>query len=325
MGNLPLFDDRWILAQRRGVPRMDGAALPSPEPVRPYAYLVEPEYTAEGRVEDVATIFITNKECPFRCLMCDLWRNTTLARVQSGSVFAQVEWALRQLPPAAHLKLYNSGNFFDDQAISRGDRDRLVTLVAAHRTVIVECHPKLVSARCLEFARSINGALQVAMGLETVDPAVLPRLNKRMTLDDFARATERLVSRDIAVRAFILLRTPFQSEPEGVEWARRSIDFAFSIGVECCAVVPTRTGNGAMERLMEQGQFHPPTLRSMEAVLEYGLSLAQGRVFMDLWDIEKFHTCPRCSPQRAERLARMNLSQQVPAPIPCDCRLSIED
>ncbi len=50
------------------------------------------------------------------------------------------------------------------------------------------------------------------MGLETVDPAVLPRLNKRMSLGDFERATSLLLSAEIDVRAFTLLRTPFQSE-----------------------------------------------------------------------------------------------------------------
>ncbi|HMC65711.1 MAG TPA: hypothetical protein VKI65_12295, partial [Gemmataceae bacterium] len=47
------------------------------DPSRPYAFLVEPERTREGTVEDTAAVFLTNRECPFRCLMCDLWKNTT--------------------------------------------------------------------------------------------------------------------------------------------------------------------------------------------------------------------------------------------------------
>ena len=39
----------------------------------------------------------------------------------------------------------------------------------------------------------INGRLEIAMGLETVHPEVLRRLNKRMTLDDFERATTFLL------------------------------------------------------------------------------------------------------------------------------------
>ena len=62
-----------------------------------------------------------------------------------------------------------------------------------------------------------------------------------------------LTETDILSRAFILLKPPFMSEQEGIYWAERSIDFAFEAGVECCTVIPVRPGNGAMEKLMDQG------------------------------------------------------------------------
>ena len=49
-----------------------------------------------------------------------------------------------------------------------------------------------------------------------------------MTLDDFKCATESMLARDIYVRAFILLQTPWQNEEEGMYWAKESIDFAQS-------------------------------------------------------------------------------------------------
>ena len=42
-----------------------------------------------------------------------------------------------------------------------------------------------------------------------------------------------------------------------------------------------------MEALASQGAFAPPALRSLEAAMEYGVGLRQGRVFVDLWDIER--------------------------------------
>jgi radical SAM enzyme (TIGR01210 family) len=153
--------------------------------------------------------------------------------------------------------------------------------------------------------------LEVALGLETVHPEVLRRLNKQMTLDDFARAVGKLRADRVAVRAFILVRPPFLTDDEGVEWARRSLDFAFSLGAECCSLIPTRAGNGALEELAAQGLFAPPSLASLEHALEYGLSLQKGRVLLDLWDIG--HVSPD-APNRAARLARltrMNLAQHV--------------
>ncbi|UCG89347.1 MAG: radical SAM protein [Gemmatimonadota bacterium] len=304
--------DDWIL-QHRGRRKIV-------DPAVPYAQTVEPERTQDGTIEDVATVFVTNKECPFRCLMCDLWQHTAPGRVPDGAVAHQIEWALERLPPAQHLKLYNAGSFFDRQAIPRADWPRIAQLLTPFHTVIVESHPRLIGQDCDVFAQMLNPRLQVAMGLETVDPTVLPRLNKRMTLDDFEQATRFLTDHAIDTRAFILLRTPFQSEQQGVEWAMRSIDYAFGVGVECCVVIPTRAGNGAMDQLQREGHFEPPSMESLEQVLDYGVSLGCGRVFADIWDLERFYTCEECGPGRKDRLNQVNLTQQVLPGVRCGCK-----
>jgi radical SAM enzyme (TIGR01210 family) len=263
--------------------------------------------------------------------MCDLWKNTTDERVPDGAIPQQIEYALSRLPPARHVKLYNAGNFFDAQAIPPADWPRIAELLAPFQTVIIESHPRLIGQSCLSLRDMLQSSLpsppkgrgekelQVAMGLETVHPDVLPRLNKRMTLTDFEKAAQFLSEHNIAVRAFILLRPPFLDEAEGVHWARESIRFGFDVGVECCVVIPTRAGNGALEELERQGQFAPPRLESLEEVLDHGISLRRGRVFADLWDVERFTSCPRCGPARAERMRLMNLTQQPAPPVVCSC------
>ena len=308
----PYFKDEAILAARPPKRPVD--------PWRPAAFLVEPEHTAAGRVEDVATLFLTNRECPFRCLMCDLWQHTTDATVPPGAIPAQIDYALAQLPAGAevrHVKLYNSGNFFDRKAIPPEDHAAIAARVARFETVIVENHPKLCGDACLRFRDRLGGQLEVALGLETAHPDVLPRLNKQMTLDDYARAVRFLRREGIAVRTFILLRPPFLSEDEGREWAIRSLAFAFDAGVQCAAVVPTRAGNGLMEHLEAKGWFTPPSLASLEAVLEAGLKMGRGRVFADVWDAERFFDCPACGPARKARLHQMNLTQQRLPPLRC--------
>jgi hypothetical protein len=289
------------------------------DPSRPYAFLVEPERTRDGTVEDTAALFLTNRECPFRCLMCDLWKNTTNQRVSDGAIADQIEYALARLPAARHIKLYNAGNFFDSQAIPAADWPRIAALVSSFQTVIIESHPRFIDQRCLAWRELLKPTLQVAMGLETVHPEVLRRLNKRMTLADFEAATRFLSKHDIAVRAFILLRPPFLNEEEGVYWAKESIRFAFDVGVECCVVIPTRAGNGAMEELQRQGHFTPPRLDSLEEVLAYGVGLQRGRVFADLWDIQTFSSCGHCGPERAKRMQTINLTQQPRPGIVCSC------
>ena len=303
------INDRWIIEER--------PAKNSVSPWEPYAYFVEKERSHNGNIEDVATIFLTNRECPFRCLMCDLWKNTLDYTVPVGAIPKQILWALRRLPTAKHIKLYNSGNFFDTKAIPKLDILQIAKLLDPFKSVIIENHPRLVDERCLLFQDLLKPSLQVAMGLETVHPEVLKRLNKRMTLDDFECATRFLTENGILVRAFILLCPPFLNETEGITWAKFSIEFAFEIGVECCVIIPTRPGNGALDYLHAQGHFSPPSISALEEVLDYGIRLKRGRVFADLWDVKQFSNCEACIDQRVERMHQMNLSQSIITPIAC--------
>ena len=100
------------------------------------------------------------------------------------------------------------------------------------------------------------------------------------------------------------------------------MEHAFSRGVTCCAVIPTRAGNGIMEQLEAQGHFSPPRLSSLETVLTRGLAMKRGRVFVDLWDARRFAECPHCAEARIQRLNRMNLSQAWEAPVRCRCEAS---
>lgn len=291
------------------------------DPWVPSAFIVEPERTATGSIDSVATIFLTNKECPFRCSMCDLWRYTLDERVPRGAIPAQIDYALERLSGAQHVKLYNAGNFFDAQAIPPQDYSAIADRVRHFQTVIVENHPRMTDERCIHFRDLLETRLEVALGLETVHPEILPALNKRMTIEDFDRSAEFLRRHQIDVRAFVLLKPPGLDEREGIEWTLRSISHAFAAGAGCCSVIPTRAGNGYVDRLQSAGDFLPPTIRSMEEVLERAIASQHGRVFMDLWDAEKFFDCPACGPARAERIRQMNLSQQVQPEIPCDsCR-----
>ena len=301
------------------------------DPHRAYAALWEEEPDASGTLIPTAVVFLTNRECPFHCVMCDLWINTLDETVPRGAIARQIRTALEgSAAGRRQIKLYNAGSFFDPLAIPPGDDEEIAEAVRECERVIVESHPAFLAARhgerCLRFRDRLRGRLEVAIGLETAHPDVLARLNKRMTLDSFARAARFLGEHDIDLRVFILLNPPFLPPDESVEWACRSLDLAAACGACACSIIPTRSGNGAIEAL--GADYTPPGLAALETVMEYGVSLDAGRpltgrkqgmrVFADLWEIDRFFECA-CSPARARRLGTMNRTQLHGERVTCAC------
>jgi len=302
--------DAWIVARRGERNALD--------PLRPYAFFMEEERGGAGAILPTAVVLLTNRECPWRCVMCDLWRNTLQGSTPAGAIPQQIDYALRHLPAARQIKLYNSGSFFDPRAIPPEDYPSIAERVEGFERVIVECHPALVNEACIRFRNLLTGKLEVAMGLETVHPEILPRLNKRMTLDMFKGAAQFLRENEMDLRVFILVKPPFMREEDAVEWTARALDFAFACGATAATLIPTRGGNGAMEALTAMGDFSPPALKTLEAAAEYGVSLGQGRVFADLWNARQCPRCIDCHEQRIARLRTMNLEQCIPARVHCE-------
>ena len=96
-----IINKKWIISKRGKKNHVD--------PQKPYAWIVEKERTLSGEIEDTASIFLTNSECPFHCLMCDLWKNTTDDAVPLGAIPNQLQHSLQSSAPrylSAHQSEY---------------------------------------------------------------------------------------------------------------------------------------------------------------------------------------------------------------------------
>ncbi len=298
--------------------------------------LVEDERAADGTVARMATVFLTGRECPWRCVMCDLWQHTTASDTPLGSIPTQIADARRALDDGhdrvTQMKLYNAGSFFDPRAVPEADYDGIAAGLIAFRgltRVIVESHPSLVGARTTRFLAALESrrtpdapapALEVAMGLETAHPDALERLHKRMTVEGFLLAADELRSMGVALRVFLLVSPPFVPHAEQDEWLRRSIDVALAAGASAISLIPTRTGNGALEALADEGMFCQPRLADLERSVALAHARASGsgaRIFVDLWDLHRFAACDGCRDARRDRLRAINLEQRVLPQPPC--------
>lgn len=299
---------QWVLAHRE--PRRLG-----PSPWAPAAVFVEKELAVHGKLVDTLTVLVVSRECPWRCVYCDLWKQTLPRPTPPGAVTAQLEHALRHpdCKSARQIKLYNAGSFFDAGAIPPNELPGLAGCLRGFERVIVECHPSLVGDAVLRFRDALAPAqLEVAMGLEIANPQVLERLNKRMTLDDYAAASALLRREGVAIRTFVMVQPPFLPAEEAVQWAAQSVAFAVKHGASVVCLIPTRPGNGPLRALAEMGCFTPPSLETLEVAWEAALAVSGGRrVFCDSWDLEQFSRCPTCFERRARRLQQMNHAQAL--------------
>lgn len=313
--------DRFILDRRGPRKRHD--------PWRYQDLAVEDELTASGGLARTVTIFLTGTECAWRCVMCDLWQYTTLENTPRGAIPAQIRDARRVLETqgqaVSQIKLYNASNFFDPRAVPPEDYGAIAAALAEIDLVVVESHPALIGHRADRFLDALYSSkdhhapvLEVAMGLETANPDALERLNKRVTIEQFSVAAEALRNRGVALRVFVLIRPPFIAATEQDRWLLESIDCARSCGAAVISLIPTRAGNGAMEALAADGLYEPPTLAAIEQSFDLALAHARRtRVFVDVWDLERFSRCGHCFHARKKRLQTMNLTQQAIARIAC--------
>ena len=300
---------------------------------RPAGAFVEEERAPSGELVTVATLLLAGAECPWRCLMCDLWKQTAPGPTPPGALVRQIDAGLADLSGlvgladgvglagARWLKLYNAGSFFDRAAVPPGDLPEIAERARRFERLVVECHPSLAGEGVLRF-RDLLGAtaLEVAMGLETIHPVVLPRLNKRMPPELFERAASFLARNGIAVRAFVLCGLPFTGREESVAWAVRSVTFAFRAGASAVTVIPTRPGNGALDRLEREGLFRLPDLAMLEEVFARSPRPEGCRLFVDTWDLAPFASCPDCFGPRKERLEGQNrLQEPLPAAVCRSC------
>ncbi len=267
------------------------------------------------------TVFLAGSECPFTCVYCDLWQYTLDRPTPAGALPRQLEEALASIDPSAipqSIKLYNASNFFETRAVPPEDLETIAGQLGVFRRVTVECHPRLVGSSCIQFAELLDGDLEVAMGLETIHPAALPRLGKEMTLADFESAAVLLGEAGIGMRAFVLLSPPFVPSRESVEWTIRSVQYAFRQKVDVVSIIPLRSSSGEMERLAAAGHFEVPTVEMLERSLYGSLASAEGTVLADLWDVEKLRGCDRCRAARIENLRGMNETGIAEPPVNCE-------
>ena len=275
-------------------PDRDAARRKRLNPNRVQAAFVEEELDAAGKLAVVATLLTTGRECAFRCVFCDLWKSTLPHATPPGAIVQQLDAALPALASASVIKLYNASNWFDPRAVPPSDWPAIAKRLQPFERVVVENHPKLCHDAAVQFRDVLKRPLEVAIGLECLDPHVLPKLRKSMTLDDVTAAMKQLRRWGVTIRAFVL--TPPPLPPKHDDAVLRTVRFAFENGAEVVSLLPLRG-------TMLAGSPRPSFSAIRDVLLATAPELPR-RLFVDLWDADDW-----CSEADQARLTAWNRTQ----------------
>ena len=290
--------DRFVL-ERRG-PR------PQHDPWRYQGLIVEDERAADGgrsRVWRPCSSLAASVRGAARCAICGLHhRQRHAARRDSSADGGRAARTCASEPrPVTGMKLYNAGSFFDPRAVPEADydgvaararravaRDRRIASRArgpARRSAARGARPPSGPGGAAGAARSRDGPGDSAPGrARSIEQAIHARASSRGRQRARTIVAWRCAS-FCSSRRRLFLRT------NRTTWLLRSIDAAFSCGAAVVSLVPTR-GRQRRDRRAGRGRMVPRARsrrhRAQLRVRPCGHARGRGRVFVDLWDLERF-------------------------------------
>jgi hypothetical protein len=226
-----------------------------------------------GKVVDAWVIIFRTRGCYWArasgCSMCG-YVNDVAQEVAPADILHQLDVVLGKHESQPMVKVYTSGNFFDDHEVSPEVRDRVLEELGDRcDKVIVETLSHLLRKEPVEEALTHVDELEIALGLESTNERVLRySVNKVWGLKEHAHGATVAHEAGATVKTYLLVKPPFLTEREAIEDAVRSGHEAdpYSDTISFNPVnVQSRT---IVDRLFRRGEYRPPWLWSVVEVLE---------------------------------------------------------
>lgn len=221
------------------------------------------------------------------------------------------------------ITVYNNGNFFVDQEIPPATREHIYTKVresAAH-SLVVESLPQFIDSDRIMEARTFlgNKRLVVSIGLQTSNDLIRKlAINTTCTSAGFERAIELLRSAEYLPIVFLMIKSPFLTEREGIADAVESIQYLAEKGINEPILCPTRIApNTIVDLLHQKGLFSPPWLWSVVEVLRQTVGISSPRVATINVESQKnvdslcASNCPKCNQQFIDGIKKFNTSMDI--------------
>ena len=232
-----------------------------------------------GTVECLTIIFESGGCSWARCRMCSYRFEKYKARSCEElleHLHAQLCWVSSQfsLDEFSMIKIFTSGSFFDPEEVPPAFLTQ-VAQVFRGKIVIAESRPEYISRETIEqFVAELDDgthptALYCAIGLETTNDSIREKcINKGFSYADFTTAAANAHAAGAGVKAYLLFKPLFLTEPEAMADMRSSLA-GLAGHVEMVSMNPcTVQKRTELEMYWKQGAYRPPYLWSILSLLK---------------------------------------------------------
>ena len=243
-----------------------------PSDPRQYISTWTDKVVLDGKVVDAWVIIFRTRGCYWArksgCSMCG-YVNDVAVEVAPDDLEAQLASVLPLHRGQPFVKVYTSGNFFDDyEVFPEVRRNILKELGDRCEKVLVETLSHLVRRGPLEDGVRFAGKFEIALGLESANDTVLRHaVNKFWGLREHARAADLAHAVGATVKSYLLLKPPFLTEREAIEDIVETAHLVDRCS-DTVSINPMNVQrNTVVDYLFKRGEYRPPWLWSVVDVL----------------------------------------------------------
>ncbi|REA03792.1 TIGR01210 family radical SAM protein [Haloferax sp. Atlit-6N] len=312
------------------------------DPHEPTRVWIDEDNTPDG-VYDSLTIILNTGGCRWAraggCTMCGyVAESVEGGTVAHEALMDQIQVCLDHEAEemddgekAGLIKIYTSGSFLDEREVPAETRDAIAETFADRDRMVVESLPDFVTGEKLADFTDRGLETDVAVGLETATDRVRHDcVNKYFDFADFEDACEEAAAAGGGVKAYLLMKPPFLSEPEALDDMKSSIRRCAA--VDNCHTVsmnPTNVQRYTMvDELFFNGGYRPPWLWSVADALRETADVDAIVVSDPVGGGQErgAHNCGDCDELVFKAVKDFNLRQDptVFDQVSCDCEATWE-
>lgn len=250
------------------------------DPHEPTRVWLDEDNTPDG-VKTSLTIILNTGGCRWAraggCTMCGyVAESVDGGSVSHDALMDQIDVCLEHEAaadePADLIKIYTSGSFLDEREVGAETRRAIAETFGDRDRIVLESLPDFVDREKLTDFTDEGLQTDIAIGLETATDRVRHDcVNKYFDFADFEDACATAAEVENAgIKAYLLMKPPFLSEPEAVEDMISSIERCADVpGCHTVSMNPCNVQRYTMvDELHFRDGYRPPWLWSVAHVLE---------------------------------------------------------